>query len=136
MAVVLALLMSDSGGGETVQRDGLTFAANDLEKALGEQLIAEQRQGSRTHILLSFADGDGLLCRGFVRSELSGIACRRNGGWHLRVQRGGVDIEANDSRQASSVDGAIMAAAQAIAAGPALDATQEEAAKARGWRIQ
>ncbi|MFN6935785.1 MAG: hypothetical protein ACK4NZ_11645, partial [Tsuneonella sp.] len=76
------------------------------------------------------------LCRGFVRSDLSGIACRRDGGWHLRVQRGGVDISANDHRQGKSVDSAILATAQGMAAGPALDANAERAARARGWSAQ
>lgn len=135
-ALVLAVLIPGLGGGQTVQRDGLTFAANDLTQALDTQLVAEQRQGSETRILLSFADESGTLCRGFARAELSGIACREDGGWHLRVQRDGVDVQANDYRQASSVDNAVMAAAQDIAAGPALGAEQEAAARARGWRAR
>jgi hypothetical protein len=135
-ALVLALLIPGFGGGQTETRDGLTFASNDLARALDSQLVAEQRQGSETRVLLSFADDAGTLCRGFARADLSGIACREDGGWHLRVQRDGVDIAANDYRQASSVDSAIMAAAQNMAAGPALDARQEAAAKARGWRAQ
>lgn len=135
-ALVLAVLIPGFGGGQVETRDGLTFAANDLAQALDDQLVAEQRQGSETRVLLSFADQDGTLCRGFARADLSGIACRRNGGWHLRVQRDGVDVSANDYRQASSVDNAIMTAAQDMAAGPALTAEQERAAKARGWAAQ
>ncbi len=135
-ALVLALLIPGLGNGQTVQRDGLTFAANDLAQALDSQLVAEQRQGSETRILLSFADETGRLCRGFARADLSGIACRRDGGWRLRVQRDGVDVDAGDYRQAGSVDSAILAAVQDMASGPALDAAQERAAKARGWRAQ
>lgn len=135
-ALVLALLIPGFGGGQVETRDGLSFASNDLAQALDSQLVAEQRQGSETRILLSFADESGTLCRGFARADLSGIACREDGGWHLRVQREGVDISANDYRQASSVDSAIMSAAQEMAAGPALDAREEAAAKARGWRAQ
>lgn len=132
-ALVLAILIPGNGGGQTEMRDGMTFAANDLEAALDSQLVADQRQGSDTRVLLSFADGDGALCRGFVRADLSGIACRRDNGWHLRVQREGVDLSVNDYRQASSVDNAIMAAAQDMAEGPAFTPEQERAAFARGW---
>lgn len=135
-AVVLALLLRGFGDGQTEMRKGLNFAADDLAQALDSQLVAEQRQGSETRVLLSFADESGTMCRGFVRAELSGIACREEGGWHLRVQRDGVDVQANDSRQANSVDNGIITAAQDMAAGPAFDAGQEAAAKARGWTAQ
>ena len=71
-----------------------------------------------------------------MRADLSGVACRRNGGWHLAVQRDGVDVEAGDPSQASAVDEAVLAAARRLSAGPALTAEQEAAAKARGWRAQ
>ncbi len=136
IAVALVLLIAVPairGGGQTETRDGLTFAANDLAHALDTQLVADQPQGAMTRVLLSFTDEDGTLCRGFVRAELSGIACQEDGGWHLRVQRDGVDISANDYRQAGSVDAAIMETARNMAAGSTLDAAQESAAKARGW---
>ncbi|ANY20696.1 hypothetical protein A6F68_02195 [Tsuneonella dongtanensis] len=135
-ALVLALLIPGLRSGQTETRDGLTFASNDLARALDSQLVADQRQGDETRILLSFADEEGTLCRGFARADVSGIACRRGGGWHLRVQRDGIDVSANDYRQASSVDSAIMEAAQGMAAGPALDAAAERAAKERGWAAQ
>ncbi|MCT2558674.1 anti-sigma factor [Tsuneonella sp. YG55] len=134
-ALVLAVAIPAlQRGGQTESRDSLTFAANDLAQALDTQLVADQRQGSETRVLLSFADQDGTLCRGFARADLSGIACREDGGWHLRVQRDGVDLSANDYRQAGSVDSAILAAAQDMAAGPALDAAGERAARASGWK--
>lgn len=135
-ALVLALLVPTMQSGQTESRDGLTFAANDLAQALDTQLVAEQPQGSETRVLLSFSDEAGTLCRGFARADLSGIACREDGGWHLRVQRDGIDVSATDYRQANSVDNAIMEAAQGMAAGPALDADAERAAKARDWVSQ
>jgi len=135
-ALILTVLTPGSGGSQTETRDGLTFAANDLEQALDNQLVAEQQGGDTTRVLLSFADQKGDLCRGFARADVSGIACREQGGWHLRVQRDGVDVAGGDYRQASSVDNAIMVAAQNLAAGPALDAQQERLAKDRGWRVR
>ncbi len=135
-ALVLALVIPAMQGGQTETHNGLSFASNDLAQALDSQLVADQQQGGETRVLLSFADAEGTLCRGFARADLSGIACREDGGWHLRVQRDGVDVSANDYRQAGSVDAAIMAAAQDMAAGPALDAEQERAARARNWTDQ
>jgi hypothetical protein len=135
-ALVLAVVIPGFGGSQTETRDGLTFASNDLARALDTQLVADQRGGSDTRVMLSFADKAGTLCRGFARADLSGIACREDGGWHLRIQRDGVDVSAADYRQASSVDSAVLAAAQEMAAGPALDAAHERAAKARGWHAR
>lgn len=133
VAFVLAVLAPDFGSGQTEERDGLTFATNDLAMALDSQLVADQRLGSETRMLPSFADADGTLCRGFVRADMAGIACRRDGGWHLRVQRDGVDVAAGDLDQANSVDRAIVIAARDMAGGPALTGAQERAAMARGW---
>ena len=79
-ALVLAVLIPGFGDSQTEMRDGLTFASNDLAKALDSQLVADQRGGSDTRVMLSFADGAGTLCRGFARADLSGIACREDGG--------------------------------------------------------
>lgn len=136
VALVLALIVLGLSGGPTESRDGLTFASNELAHALDEQLVADQPMGGNTRIMLSFADEDGTFCRGFARADLSGIACREEGGWHLRVQRDGIDVASGDYRQASSIDNGILATAQDMAAGPALDAEGERAAKARDWRAQ
>ena len=135
-SLVLAVLIPGLGGDQAETRNGLTFAANDLERALDTQLVAEQQGASDTRVMLTFADREGTLCRGFARADMSGIACREQGGWHLRIQRDGIDVAGGDYRQANSVDSAIMAAAQDLAAGPALDAQQERAAKDRGWRAR
>lgn len=135
-ALVLAVLIPGFGGSPTETRDGLTFASNDLAQALDTQLVADQRVGSDTRVMLSFADRVGTLCRGFARADFSGIACRENGGWHLRIQRDGVDVSAADYRQASSVESAVLAVAQEMAAGPALGAAEERAARARGWQAR
>ena len=136
VAFVLALMVPGTQGEPTETREGLTFAAGDLARALDDQLAAEQAPASETRVMLSFADDAGSLCRGFARADLSGIACRRDGGWHLRVQRDGIDIGLSDYRQANSVDAAILTAAQDMAAGQPLSRAEEQAARARGWRPQ
>lgn len=133
-ALILAMLIPGFGAGQTETRGGLTFARGELEHALDRRLVADQRQGDPTRLLSSFVDADGIICRAFVRADLSGIACRRDGGWHLRVQRDGVDIAANDFRQAGAVEHAIKAVAQDMASGPAFTADQELEARASGWQ--
>lgn len=132
-ALVVAVLLP-LGRGPVETRQGLTFAANDLARALDDQLVSDQPDGGDTRILLSFADHGGTLCRGFIRADLSGIACKDTEGWRLRLQRDGINVAAGDYRQASSIDSAIMTAAQEMANGPALDADEERAAKGRRWR--
>ena len=136
VAIVIALVIPALKDGQTEERGGLTYAEDALDLALSEQLVADQRLGTETRILLTFKDKNGSLCRGFVRANLSGIACRKDNFWHLRVQRDGVDISGNDNRQAASVDKAIMEAARRMASGSALDAIEERAAKSRGWTGQ
>ncbi len=133
-ALVLAVLVPRTGSGPIETRGGQAFAANDLAQALDSQLVADQRAGADTRVLLSFADEAGTLCRGFTRTDVSGIACREDGGWHLRLRNGGVAASSADYRQAGSAGSAIVAVAQEMASGPALDAAQERAAKAQGWR--
>ena len=76
------------GGSDTVERDGLTFAAPDLARAL-----ERGTGGNDLRMLETFATSDGAECRAFVASGISGIACKERGGWHMRVIRGGVSLD-------------------------------------------
>lgn len=113
---------------------GPGYADAQLASALDDQLVASQPAGAQTRVLLSFADKQGDLCRAFAGAAKSGIACRDDRGWRIAKTLGGGAAEMGEYRQAGSPDAALMAAAQDMAAGPALDATQELAAKAKGWR--
>jgi hypothetical protein len=73
-------------------------------------------------------------CRAFSAPGQSGIACRDSQGWRLRELGAGEAERSGEYRQAGSSDAALLEAAQGMAAGPALDAAQEENAKARHWR--
>lgn len=88
-----------------------------------------------TRILLSFRDRSGTFCRGYADSAGSGIACHENGGWKVRMKGGKVDGGQGDYRQAGSADAEVMAAAQDMAAGDALDADQERQAIQAGWEL-
>jgi hypothetical protein len=110
------------------------YAQGALAGTLDGQLVASQDAAAPTRILLSFRDGAGSYCRAFAGQVQSGIACRDDQGWRLEFQGGGVAAQGGEFRTAGTPAQDVLARAQAMAAGPALDAAQEQAAKARGWR--
>ena len=92
------------GASATVERDGLTYADASLSSAL------ESTQGAPgTRVLAQFVDADGIDCRAFLASVVSGIACNERGGWHLRLIRDGVDL--GDPAAVAAIEGDVRAAA-------------------------
>lgn len=112
------------------------YASGDLASALDSQLAATQPADAPVRVLLSFRDGQGEYCRGFTGAARSGIACRDDRGWRLRTLLGGASGTATEFRQAGSADMAVMAAAQDMASGSALDAQEEQAAIRRRWQAR
>jgi len=107
VAAVIAIRLF--AGGSTVERDGLTYAAGDLAGFLDSKT---DMPGMRT--LAKFPDGAGVPCRAFVGSDVSGIACRELGVWHLRVIRDGVSLD--DPAAVARTEAALRQSAAAIAA--------------------
>lgn len=109
------------------------YAGAQLAAALDNQLVATQPADSPDKILLSFRDRQGAYCRAFAGAERSGIACRNAHGWKLQV----IGESRSEKNAEYSVAGErasqILAKAQKMAAGPALDAGAERAARAKGW---
>ena len=110
------------------------YAQGALAETLDGQLIAAQAADAPTRVLLSFRDEEGAYCRAFAGEAQSGIACRDAEGWRLRYRGEGVAVQGGDYRMAGAPATAVLERAQAMASGPALDASQERAAQARGWR--
>ena len=110
------------------------YASGDLAETLDGQLVAAQSSGAPTRILLSFRDGSGAYCRAFAGEAQSGIACRDDAGWRLIEEAAGSEAQDSEFRMAGNPAAEVLERAQAMAAGPALDGVQEQAAKARGWR--
>ena len=110
------------------------YASGELAETLEGQLVASQAPDAPTRMLLSFRDEDGAFCRAFAGEAQSGIACRDGDGWRLRMEVEGVAPPSGEFRMAGNAAAEVLERAQAMAAGPALDAAQERAAKARGWR--
>lgn len=110
------------------------YAGGELAETLDGQLVAAQAADAPTRVLLSFRDEAGAFCRAFAGEARSGIACRDSGGWRLVMERAGVPAQGGDYRMAGNPAAAVLERAQAMAAGPALDAAEERAARARRWR--
>ena len=64
----------------------------------------------------------------------SGMACRDAQGWKLEALGEGAAGARTEYRMAGADAGAIMARAQSMADGPALDAEAEAEARATGWQ--
>lgn len=114
--------------------DPTGYAEGELAAALDSQLVGQQGPDAKVRVLLSFREAGGGYCRAFESGSEAAIACRDARGWKLRTtgaagEKGGAG---NDFRQAASA-GEVLATAQAMAAGPALDAQAEVAARRNGW---
>jgi anti-sigma factor RsiW len=125
-SLVLAVFVPRGGG------DG--YADDALAAALGKQLVATQGADAEPRILLSFRDQEGSYCRAYAGAEQSGIACRDVNGWRLRVTGAGAAAQTGEYRMAGNPAAHVLARAQVMAAGRALDADAERVARARGWR--
>ncbi|WP_370031514.1 hypothetical protein [Qipengyuania mesophila] len=126
-ALVLALFLPRGGAPEG-------YADTQLAAVLDSQLVAEQAADADTRVLLSFRDRDGDFCRAFSRDAGSGIACRDAQGWKLEARGDGARQADTDYRMAGAPNAEILARAQRMADGPALDAEAEARARADGWR--
>lgn len=109
------------------------YADTQLAAALDDQLVASQGADAETRILLSFESDGGDLCRAYRGTDTGGIACRDDTGWKLERQFALDGAPATEFRQAGS-EMDLLAAAQDMATGGALDAEAEAEAKRRGWR--
>ena len=116
------------------QTPGETHAEGALALALDNQLAATQGADAPVRILLSFRDAEGRFCRGYAGKFESGIACHETQGWRLEKRFGGAGQASTEYRQAGSSVADVLATAQDMASGPALDAAGEASAAARGWR--
>lgn len=110
------------------------YADPRLASALDNQLVATQASDAPTRILLSFRDDAGQYCRAYSGNSQSGIACKDKTGWRISAIASRTAPEKGDYKMAGSAAARIMAIAQDAAAGPALTAKEEQAAKAKGWR--
>lgn len=130
LAASLAIAIFLPRGNDT--RDG--YADIQLASVLDQTLVAEQSGSAETRILLSFRNEDAEFCRAFSAPDGGGIACRDDNGWKVEALGEGSETAGTEYRMAGAGDGDILAIAQELAEGPALDAEAEKAAREAGWR--
>lgn len=119
--------------------DGALVARGQLAQALSNQLAAEQSRSSAVQIGLSFLAKSGDYCRTFALSGAvspSGLACRQDKEWQVRVLTEGPGGTAGDAAYRTAGSGmpaSILEAVEAQIAGEPLDQAGERAARLRGW---
>ena len=125
-SLVVAVLVGGRGG---LPED---YADKQLAAAL-DGTLSGQAAPDGTRLLISFRDDGGQACRGYAAKDASGIACRDERGWKMRVLGAAGAHSTTQYHQAGSSESAVMAAAQDMAQGPAFDTAAEEAARKTGW---
>lgn len=125
-SLALALFMPRQDQGKLLE--------GELAVALDRQLVSAQSPSAPQRILLSFRNQAGEYCRAFTAQDRSGIACRESAGWRFEEAWDGAEPDESEYRMADSSSAALLERAQAMAAGPALDATEERNAQKAGWR--
>lgn len=135
-SLVLGLVLGSQigGRGAVTEQDGLLVASGALAKGLDTQLASVGIDAGPLRMLASFRRSGGDLCRVFDGGGTAGIACKHEGRWMLERTVAGGEREAGEYRQAGSAQGELLTVAQEMAAGEPLDAAQERAAQANGWR--
>lgn len=124
--------------GAFAAHNGALVAAGPLAASLDQTLVAAQDTRAPIRIGFSIRSADGRYCRTFIDSQIdsAGLACRNGAAWRLQAT---ASLEpatrtAAYRTAADSLPASVLEAAQDVAAGPPLDAAQEAAARARGWR--
>ena len=130
LAASLALAVFLPGQGV----ESSAYADAQLAAVLDDRLVADQSQTDDVRVLLSFRNDEGRYCRAFSAEARGGIACNTENGWRLEATGSGSDGADTDYRMAGVGDGQILALAQEMASGPALDAAAEREAREQGWR--
>ncbi|MBV8603651.1 MAG: hypothetical protein JO224_03115 [Pelomonas sp.] len=109
------------------------LAQNPLTAALDSKLSGEELGGVR--LGLSFVAKGGDYCRSFSTADGAGLACRDRAGWTVRALVPMQSPPASEYRTAASpLPPALLERIDALRDGDTLDATQEAAARAKGWQ--
>jgi hypothetical protein len=121
-----------------VERGARLYASGALEQALSQQLSGAPSDDRRIAVAATFRNQANEYCRAFntaAPQSLSGVACRRDDGWRIQMLTQSAGAETSEYRQAGTQLPAIVAqTVESMMSGDALDAEEEAAARARGWR--
>jgi len=121
----------DTTGGRMVARGALA-------RALAEQLASSQPPGAPVHIGVSFRSRGGAYCRTFslhAADGLAGLACHEQNSWRIETlaRAESEPVGAGLRPAASALPPAVAGTLADLIVGEPLDATAENAARARGW---
>lgn len=112
---------------------GRIYAAAGLDEALDNELAGAPSK-SPVRIGLTFRDQSGEICRSFTQGPTSGLACRNADRWQLRGLFAAPEGQAGQYRMAAGMDPNLAALVDSTIAGEPFDASQEKAARGKGWR--
>jgi hypothetical protein len=112
--------------------DGKVYAAAALDDALDTHLASAPTGDVR--IGLTFRDGSGAICRSFTETAASGLACRSGDRWLVRGLLAAPEGQAAAYRMAAGADPNLAALIDSTIVGEPLNADQEKAVQASGWR--
>jgi len=113
-------------------QDGKVYAAAALDDALDTDLASAPTGDVR--IGLTFRDGRGAICRSFTETAASGLACRSGERWQVRGLFAAPEGQAAAYRMAAGADPNLAALIDSTIVGEPLNADQEKAVQASGWR--
>lgn len=111
---------------------GRLYAAASLNQAL-DTALASAPEGD-VRIGLTYRDSAGEICRTFTAPAGSGLACRNGSRWRMKGLFAAPEGQSSDYRMAAGMDPSLAALVDSTMAGEPLDAAQERAAKAKGWK--
>ncbi|MBV8379648.1 MAG: hypothetical protein JO369_02630 [Paucibacter sp.] len=132
-SVVLGVVVGRQIGPASTPGAPGVLAQGQLAEALDTRLSGEQLGG--VSLGLSFVAKGGDYCRSFRTDDGAGLACREPAGWAVRELVPVKNAPASDYRTAASpLPPALLERIDALRDGDTLDATQEAAARAKGWR--
>ena len=111
---------------------GKLYAAASLNRALDSELASAPTGDVR--IGITYRDNAGEICRTFTASAGSGLACRNGSRWQMKGLFAAPEGQGSDYRMAAGMDPNLAALVDSTMAGAPFDATEEKAAKAKGWK--
>ena len=111
---------------------GKVYAAAALDDALETQLASTPNGGVR--IGLTFRNRSGAICRSFVQTAATGLACRDGERWQVRGLFTAPEGQGGPYRMAAGMDPSLAMLIDSTMAGEPFSAAQERSAEARSWR--
>lgn len=133
IGVIGGTMIAPRSNGPVEVEGGRLYAASALNRALDSELASAPSNGP-VRIGLTFRDRSGAICRTFVDSRSSGLACRSGSRWQLRGLFAAPEGQGGSYRMAAGMDPSLAALVDSTIAGEPFDAAHEQAAKDRAWK--